>query len=1185
MFVKNISPKINYDLYTVLRDDSKSLLNFLYGNDESLVILDEKYNELDAKGFLREKMLLRMIDRDAKINLAETGKSDLYLAFLFLCGKTANGTLLKSPMFLYPIKISISNDEIFLEKTTDCPIINTTLFTLLSKEYGVNIPKKFINENIEISPKNISEIIEVLRKLGMIIRNSIPEKIQKFSSQNSSILTVKKYLIIGRYSADNPIYKDYCEMEELNLSTPEIDLLLQDKPIKKRKNRNADLFHLNELDYSQEMALRYSAEKSNLVIYGPPGTGKSQTIVSIIGNALCQNKKILVVCQKYVALEVIFSRMGALNSKAMILSDIIKDKNKFYNKVKTSHSLRKKIDTKALLDEYEETNDAIKNELSILNNIDNALHSPTSFGITLREMYDRSYIVGKDSGDYELYDGLTKTNLIKMNYPELESSIRYILDKNLIEVYLEYKSISKDRFFIDNLKLNIDVNTIKECICVLEKIEKNPFLFDYKRNEYFQYLLPYIAKDLSHHQIDSISNTIMSVSDTDLFYAKKLSYIPFFWITIPFIHYIYSQKKKEIVNRLNDTKNIINKLLTELSPLKTIFDEEGYSIFIENIILNNTTFIKNLKRTLNNYSAIHELKCRIKDLSKEILEILDFCYENSSKNYESFYNIIKKIIPLRTYHEITFLEEKYLTVLQYISDFENIKNRISNLHAKRTKICNKLALAQYNGKYDEYCQYDIRNKEYLYQMNKEDNRWSIKQFFNYFYDYLIELFPCWLLSPENVSDLFPLKKNLFDIVIFDEASQLLIENAIPSIYRSNKVVVVGDNKQLQPSTAFSKKFALEDYSPLDDLSIQSALEAKSLFDLAKDKFSSIYLEYHYRSQHSELIDFSNTAFYSNRLKIAPNNELYHENPPIERIKVNGMWKNRQNVEEAKMVIATLRDIISRKNETEDIGIITFNVEQMDLIIDYLDAEVAKPNPISKKISLERNKIINGENHSLFVKNIENIQGDERDYVIFSSGYAKSEDGKLRFRFGSLSNENGENRLNVAITRARKKIFFITSIEPEELNNVLTCKSNGPKLLRDYLSFSRAVSENDVEKKKYVLSTLPHLLREDSTKNVKESLCIRLKEIGYNVVTDLGTTEFNIPIAIMDDKKSKYLLGIMFDEKENFGQKYLSEINFLESKGWNVLKIWTREWWLSPTRVLDKIDTKLRELTKINTEVS
>ena len=219
------------------------------------------------------------------------------------------------------------------------------------------------------------------------------------------------------------------------------------------------------------------------------------------------------------------------------------------------------------------------------------------------------------------------------------------------------------------------------------------------------------------------------------------------------------------------------------------------------------------------------------------------------------------------------------------------------------------------------------------------------------------------------------------------------------------------------------------------------------------------------------------------------------------------------------------------------------------------------------------RIIDGENASLFVKNLENVQGDERDIIIFSVGYAKNDYDKVVAQFGPLSNEGGENRLNVAITRAKKKIYVVTSIEPEELDRAETTKNNGPKLLKKYLQYVRAVSENKPQEIKDILSTM-----HKSSTNIDPigAYEIQIKEalenLGYEVDINLGNTDYKLSLGVFDRELNTYVLGVecdyrAFHSSTSILERDVYRFKFLESRGWVIVRVWSRDWWLSREKVL------------------
>ena len=208
-----------------------------------------------------------------------------------------------------------------------------------------------------------------------------------------------------------------------------------------------------------------------------------------------------------------------------------------------------------------------------------------------------------------------------------------------------------------------------------------------------------------------------------------------------------------------------------------------------------------------------------------------------------------------------------------------------------------------------------------------------------------------------------------------------------------------------------------------------------------------------------------------------------------------------------------------------------------------------------------------------MKNLENVQGEERDIIIFSVGYARNDYDRVVAQFGSLSAEGGENRLNVAITRAKKKVYVVTSIEPEELDRNETTKNPGPKLLKKYLAYARAVSSRNQGEVKDILQTI-HRSAEviDPIGAYEEQIKEQLEKLGYEVDINLGNTDYKLSLGIYDHELERYVLGVECDYQAYHSSSSVLErdvyrFKFLESKGWLIVRVWSRDWWLSRAKVL------------------
>lgn len=498
-----------------------------------------------------------------------------------------------------------------------------------------------------------------------------------------------------------------------------------------------------------------------------------------------------------------------------------------------------------------------------------------------------------------------------------------------------------------------------------------------------------------------------------------------------------------------------------------------------------------------------------------------------------------------------------------LNSFKSIINSIGEkIDEKRNLTRQKLELKLAEGIQNLV---DSKRHDELLRILENKRKWSVSKFIEKFSLELRNI-KIWLLTPEVVSEIIPLERGLFDLVIFDEASQMYVEKGIPSILRAKKVVIAGDPMQLRPSSIGEGRAEIDIDDLPEDMELAAPLEEKSLLDLARFKYPNVLLNFHYRSKYEELIAFSNYAFYKGKLYVSPNTDV-PEQPPIQVHKMErARWINRTNPMEAKYIVGLLEQILYNRTSEETIGVITFNSNQRDLIYDLIDEKCAENREFAIQIRKEFERRKDGEDIGLFIKNIENVQGDERDIIIFSIGYAKNENGRLVRNFGWLNQQGGENRLNVAISRARKKIHIVASFDPSELQ-VEDIKNNGPRFLKKYLQYTLAISNKDEETAKQILlsfgdESMPgQEITFDS--DFENQVYDALVEKGYDVDTQVGIGGYRIDLAIR--RNGKYILGIECDGQLYHSSKSARERDYhrqkyLESRGWHIYRIWSTNWW-------------------------
>ncbi len=1217
LFLRRIVKKYSYDLGAVL-DSIEDFESFLWQKKRNYIIINDKIIKKLAKqvGFIPhedEKPLetvlqarhladLKYLKREVEELEKETGRYELYIGYPFVAGIIGQDIQIKAPLILFPVQIEVEKDTAKLKSIPNQPVMLNKSFALAyAKEYNIKIDgivQEFDPLHEEVF-RNAFDVVEHLNQNGFKIKYQKRKSFLAFDLskdiQNDG-LELKNMAVLGRFPLANAIYNDYLLLEKNNLSTPALETLLKGRsPALKKRRKEIFLppYAINDLDYAQENAIDQINRHDNVVIYGPPGTGKSQTIVNIISDALCKNKKVLVVSQKRAALDVVFSRLNKLNSKAMLLPDPEKDKLYFFDRIKQAHTLTMANNFADSQVRYDKNEMDINKEVETLKTISDTLFTKTPFGLSLQEMYAKSYNIGKDTKDYKFYKAMKGTNIINRNYQELLDDLTVIKDKNLPRLYTAKIQLIKDNPMVEHIKDDLDMHKLKEAHAFLTKLLSEKIKpFDFSKYTYSRYLTTFYLEDAasSRKSIQRVADIITKIKHPVLSKWVSISAFPVLWFIYPILKMKFNSLSQDIMIDLNIAKHALEEYSQQYSLLKKVLDKEGYALAIGGLLNGNMELIKKLIEALENYVTVRDMKKELGSLNQSVLEILDFAYQNSAKDLVSFQTAIESIMPIRIYHEIIKNNDYFEERLSKTVMFDSLRERILNLKAEQRELSKALAMDKFSYEYAEFYNSDECRKDYLYQIEKLRGLWPVRRMLEYFHEYLFRLFPCWLLSPQAVSTILPLKKNLFDLVVFDEASQIFIEAAIPSIYRGARVVVAGDNKQLRPTSGFVRRYLGDDSFDYNmDLSTQAALEVESLLDLAAAKYQRVNLSYHYRSNSSELIDFSNMAFYENKLQIAPNITRDYANPPIERIKVKGSWKLRHNHEEAATVVKLVKNIFRDRKQNESIGIVTFNIEQKEYIEDLLDLEAEKFPSFRKQLEKERNRVVDGENASLFVKNLENVQGDERDIIIFSIGYAKNVYDRVVAQFGSLSIEGGENRLNVAITRAKKKIYVVTSIEPEELDKIENTKNNGPKLLKKYLQYVRAVSDKNENEIKFLLSDFENKPKSDDFCGAyEEQIKQELEKLGYVVYTNLGNTDYKLSLGVYDTTLNRYILGIecdyqAFRASDSILERDVYRIKFLESRGWKIVRVWSRDWWQSRKKVLSNlvelIEKQKKELKK------
>ncbi len=1215
IYLKSITKKYTYDIGRLLEDSSslsEEFSDYLWQRtkkpfkllcEENAKHIVKKIKSAE-KGDVKDAAILLQHEFDSVNYLKreieeiekETGKYELFIGYPFIRGYINKDTAVRAPLFLFPAKINIDNKNVEIELNHSEPVqLNKALILAYTKEYGLKTDA-LIQDFEDMSDERVNSPAHAaayLKSFGFKLKTTKKQDFIEFEQKDMSFgdqLEIVNFCVLGRFPLANAIYNDYAVLERQNQTTPAIDALLSSKTIRSAKAKPEGLYLINRLDYSQENAIQKINEGSNMVLYGPPGTGKSQTIVNVVSDALCKGKKVLVVSQKRAALDVVYNRLGALNKKAMLLLDADKNKADFYKAAYAAHNSTEGRTPNYETLKFEASVNNLNEEIKQLEEISDLLFKPTEFGISLQQMYAQSYSIGKDSLDYKIYQRmLDNKKLLKMDFNRISGTMRVIREKNKGALYSDFIEAKKANPLITHLKPDLDVHLLNEAKTFIEKsIAKTILPFDSAAYPHSRYILTYYLEhnENNRYALKQYSKLVAKLDNPALSKLHTLACIPPFWPLLLYTAPKMTKSRRKILRDFDLSISALRSYVEEYALMHRVLDDAGFAMTLDAIANGNNAYLKKLLAALEDYDTIVRQQVIINSLTEDEQTLLDFAYGmNQSK--KPFLEILGRLVSVRVYHEVCLEEMEKKNGLSKLLVFNDLRERVLSLKKEQRHIVREMAFEKSTLEYIQLIASDPENtKNLVHQLSKPRAQWPIRRTLEYFDKFLLALFPCWLLSPETVSTIMPLKKEMFDLILFDEASQVFIESTLPTIFRGKNIVVAGDNKQLRPTASFVKRFlGSEEFSADTPLAQQAALEVESLLDLATSRYNPTNLTYHYRSRYEELINFSNYAFYGGKLQIAPNTEKKMAKPPIERIMVKGQWAGRHNHEEAEEVVDLVKKILRNRKDNETVGIVTFNMEQKEYIEDLLDKECLKNASFKKLYYAEKMRVEHGEDLSIFVKNLENVQGDERDIIIFSIGYARNENDKVFTHFGSLSVEGGENRLNVAITRAKRKVYVVTSVEPEELS-VDNSKNIGPKLLKKYLQYARAVSLNDTKQIKNILSSL--CAKEDTSENLgafETQLKAELIKLGYKVDTLLGNADYKISLGVYDEETGRYILGIecdyaAFQSSLSVLERDVYRPKFLESRGWVIMRVWSRDWWMNKNKVIAGIERAVKYQKKL-----
>ena len=1265
---------------------------------------NERTNQVSEK--------LKKLARSDRFVFEERGAKDLYLGWPLVRGKFNDGTHVNCPLLFFPVVLEQSEKVWRLRSRSDefCSI-NRSFLLAYAHFNQVSIPPDLIDYNFEEAGLESREfrvsLYNLLKDAGLEInfnRDNFTDNLTPFQSFTSKDfekqnrkgeLKLFPEAVLGLFPQAG------------SFLVPDYEILLEDDSVAdlegfflERANQNQEQTPANKyrfinlikeeqtftpfkMDAFQENALKAVKQGHSIVVQGPPGTGKSQLICNLIADQIARGKRVLMVCQKRAALDVVYERLESVGLGAFValVHDFQNDRKELYQQL--DHQIDR-------LDEYIHQNnslDAIQFERKFLQTsrrIDQITEELEEFryslfdseecGISVKELYLtssaaspsislkqhythfhferledfkrklKSYIKyearfsaptflwreRKSFKDYQLEDLqgindfakeislyntqvthearlLLNTDLsfedgevIISRRKEIEELVSLLKDEIVFDFFkhmVEFKDIEKDHLWLANIERlvsdcfknegpEVSLNTkglgeFQETIQRKIESQKNAFnwlrwlLFSKEKAQIKEVLR---ANGLLHSQdgfevlIEKMDSRLnLEHNLTKLRKNKWLKDLPDNYSQVDLQAWFYYQKRslraKEIYGSLQNFKQYFNlqkltflEFKDKLESLITIFKElpekktrwSEYFLPIQiDIFLHHPDQARELLNTLNrefeNLCDFDQLKSGLTATEQEVVKRL---YEQDLPEDTSVEELFDNSLRLAW---IDHIELKY-PILRSVSSmkFDDLLKEYQDMIREKLLISLEiLGLKVRENMYRDVSYNRLGNlvtyRDLKHQVSKKKRIWPIRKLVTSFADELFKLAPCWMASPETVSSVLPMEP-IFDLVIFDEASQCFAEKGIPAMYRGRQLVIAGDSQQLSPNDLYQIRWQEQDTEIPE-------LEIDSLLDLAGNYLLQVNLQGHYRSHSIDLIDFSNQHFYHGKLRLLPDFTVINQiEPAIKYIKINGIWEQNTNRAEANEVVA-LVDRILQESPEKSIGVVTFNVKQQGLIQDLLEEHAYNAG-----FTIPSN---------LFVKNIENVQGDERDIIIFSIAYAPDQNQKLTMQFGSLNMVNGENRLNVAITRAKYRIYLIASITPDQLK-VDQAKNLGPKLLKEYLQYAWDVSQGAFHPKPVA----------DTDRSTSWYLKNQLKSLADIEPAGIELKE-ELPFADLTVKKNnRYLSLILTDDNLYYQSASVKDSHVyipftLSKKFWRFKGFFSRQYWMDPQGIKLELEKFIR----------
>ena len=1153
---------------------------------------------------------MKFIYRASRNSLEENGANTLFLAIGILKWYENEKSVVPrfAPLLLMPVDIIRKSGTNYILRTRDEDMImNITLVELLKQQFKINISV------LDALPED-EEGVDVNLVLATV-RESI-KNMSRWDVMEESMLGLFSFT---KFVMWNDIHNNAEELKKndvvRSLMEGRVELKGTDDVVDARDidkgSRPSEFSIPVDVDSSQLEAVVESGRGKSFILYGPPGTGKSQTITNMVANALYQDKRVLFVAEKMAALEVVQRRLAKLGLDAFCLE-------LHSNKVTKSHFLhqmQKALDVTHIKEpeQYKATAERLFEHRQQLIGYIEKLHRKQPSGFSLYDCLSRYLSIDGD----EISRALPKPQDISSDRLD-----KWVEEIEGLQTVFQITGFPSDHPLSGLLPKDYSQQTSAQIEATLRNFRQE-YLATQTAAKAMP--LPVTLADNDMAWASKISKAIQELppQNTLQFVQTNSDELSAQWQAI---------QDKWFLPRFF-AKRSFTKTIRQFAAGASFGDlpqmveqHKAFNHLIQEYCMNHNANFPQVQQSMLSDNGTRQLGALVNQIQKlwnlqgELLKVSDLDLtigtdvaptsrmEAINGHIDSWLGNLHKLKDWTLWTDRKrSLESQGLSCLTTYIEREAPEPHDAAL-ALQKGIYHLMAmdsverdpeLARFNGLLFEELVDKYKQETYLFQnLTKEElycrlasripsqivaatansemgilkrnianggRGSSIRKIIDQIPSLLPKLCPCMLMSPLSVAQYIDMKGEKFDLVIFDEASQMPTSEAIGAIARGKALICVGDPKQMPPTSFFTTQQVDEDEVDIDDM--ESILD-----DCITLSMPGHYLSWHYRSKHESLIAFSNLQYYDGKLHTFPS--VDDRTRKVSLIQVEGTYdkgRTRSNTAEAHAIVdEVLRRLADPELSKRSLGIVSFSKVQQNLIEDVLIEE------LSKRPELER-KAYDCE-EPIFIKNLENVQGDERDIILFSVGYGPDKQGNVSMNFGPLNNEGGERRLNVAVSRARYEMIVYATLRAEQID-LKRSQAKGVEGLKKFLEF--AANGYIITNAQTAGAPQSSLLAPQTS--FTNLIAEELRNNGYEVETQVGRSQFKIDIAVVNpEKEDEYILGILCDGPNYYQTKTtrdreIVQPGVLSGLGWNVMRIWAVDWYEHKEQVMDRILKRLDDL--------